>query len=720
MERSLHPATSASSGLKRLVLLFGLGAIGAALTVGRSTQQTGGTAAPPVPREAFSHGAHVPSVWFYRGAGKRGGPTDTAHEFDKQEVARDCRGCHDFGERNDDGTMRRQPRSPLETCTSCHYGGVLVREVQPGFEVSLRAGRGSLSAFEHLDHDALACRECHESMNDDQEIDLPGRTGVPACVECHTEGGEDRRYEPFDNRTIDRSKIRSGFLAWLNAEPSMQRAGRGPYPHDAHLSAEELADPAACAACHGDVGTAKADDLHLHEYTAAACAECHVQSDGAPIAVDRTVELRSSSAALTFSHADHLGTSATPKADAARRGAHTELQSTGCLACHEHSVEPVRAPDGSAMPPTFVLRDDRKGYLGCMSCHDVPRFRAPNHGEWGSCTSCHSFGEGDLKSLRPQTAVERAIVGEVRFLMPAQRHPGISGTPDQACADCHRAPLPETPSRIAGQRFDHASHLDSDPTAQDCQVCHTSVASAAGPTAIGLAWDEARAGLAPAAQLLTFDLASCGSCHPGIALDPASLTTRTRREVPTFSHADHLASAIDPRTEQPVTCTSCHDFEAGVRGTGIGVNDTARTCVQCHKHDEAHAPWTGGIFGPAVESCASCHISGEPRVKEQLEVPRVRVALQGPQHHPLEQGCWECHQEEKPGELKPVTAVLATFPLSFRSPHGDGRGRPPDCSSCHWAIRKNSVSSEQRVTGTLRELIGKDLANFPGGRERSR
>ena len=695
--------------------------VATALTVaGWSAQQTGSGAAPSMERKAFSHRDHVPEVWFYRGAPFRGDPNDKAHEFDKREVARDCRGCHDFGARDAAGNMIREARSPLQACTLCHYDSdLLVAEIQPGFENGLRAGRGSLSAFEHLDHATLACRECHASMSEEEEIDLPGRTGVPSCVECHTKGAEDRQYEPYGDRPIDRAKIRSGFLAWLDADASMRRPDRGPYPHDAHLSAGDIVDAGACVTCHGDVRLAKADDLHVHEYTVGACAECHVQSNRAPVVVDRLQETRPSSAARTFSHADHLAVGATRKAGAAADDAYDELESRVCLACHEHSVQPLRAPDGTAMPPTYVLRDDREGYLGCMSCHDVPRFRAPDHGEWGSCVACHSFGEGDLKTLRPKTAVERAIVGEVRFFMPAQRHPGISGTPDQACSDCHRAPLPETPSRIAGRRFDHASHLGPNPTAQDCQVCHSGVATAVGPTAIGLAWDEARAGSAPASQLLTFDLVSCASCHPGIALDPLSLATRARREVPTFSHADHLASSLDPRTGQPVTCTSCHDFEAEEQGGEIGVNEAARSCVQCHKHDEVHAPWTGGVFGPAVESCAQCHFSGVPKVDEQLEVTRVRVALQGAQHHPSDQGCWECHQEAEPGRLEPVTAVIANVPDPRRDQHANGYP-PYGCNSCHWAIIKNNIAPKDRVDGKMRALVGDNLVGFPGGEVRRR
>ncbi len=688
-------------------------------------------------KRPFRHRSHVADVWYNRGAKFRGQPTDNVPASDRAEVARDCRGCHDFGRKGPDGKAG-PPHSPMEVCTDCHVEGVMRIEIVPGYEKGLRAGRGSTSAFEHLDHDALACRECHSSKTDDELDDLPGKTGVPACVECHTKGGEDRAYDTLYGRTIDRTKLRTGFAAWLNADPSMTRDGRGPYPHDEHLSPQKLADKAACQTCHADVDDASADDLHLKEYTAEKCADCHVQAGNEPVRVDRAIDRRPSVAAQTFAHGQHLG-SRDADPDAVSPGARAQIDAEGCLACHVHSLGPVRAPDGSALPPTFVLRDDRDDYAGCMTCHDVPRFRATNHGQWEKCTGCHSFGEGDPKTTRPRVAVERAVAGKVAFLLDAQSHPGIAGKPSENCVECHRASLPGFPSRIAGRRFEHASHLGREPRTEDCRVCHASVAQSDGSTEIGAPWDEARADALPAERRLTFEMSACSTCHPGIRLDPNSLVERTRREVVAFSHADHLGKSRDPRTGQPVSCASCHDFDPAARGRDLGVNAQALTCVQCHQHDEQHAAWTGGIFGKAVESCDQCHSRGVPRIDSSIDVDRVRVALRGPQHHPEGRRCFDCHVEEAPGRLDPVTAVAAMFPrlapgvkeLEARSPHRSAVGKPfvrsnEVCSDCHWAIETNATSTNEgrelkaSLTSERREKDGNQFRTFPGGQDRGR
>jgi len=679
----------------------------------------------------FPHRSHVPAVWYERGASSRAGPGGSVHEFDTMEVERDCRGCHVFGEKDAEGQATKPARSPMDVCANCHYGDVLATEIQPGFEKGLREGRGSLSAYDHRDHLNLACRECHAPPTDLEVQDFSAATGVPACVTCHTQGGENRKYEAVAGRTVDVGRLQTGFVAWLNADPSMAREGRGPYPHDAHMSPAKLADKTACVECHADIDDADATDLHTKEYTAEECATCHVQADGKPVRIDRAIERRPSIAALTFAHDDHLGSG--EDLDVVKAGSRAEIESRGCLACHAHSGTAVRAPDGSALPPTFIVREDRDDYDGCVSCHDVPAFRAQNHGKWETCTGCHSFGEGDLADVRPQAAVDRARPGQVTFLMASQAHPGIAGKPAQDCSSCHRASLPALPSRITGKRFEHASHLGRDPKAADCQLCHAGVAASAGSTAIGAPWDDARAASISADRRLTFETSACTTCHPGIQVDPASLAKPERRDVVAFDHAAHMSKARDPRTGQMVTCTSCHEFDASARGTDIGVRKDALSCVQCHLHDDVHAPWTGGIAKSGVDSCENCHQSGIPALDTPPDVDRVRVALKGPQHHPANSRCSDCHSMEAPGVLEPVTAVLATFPRQAtwkpenayfaRSPHKlsekekqASRGPADGCQNCHWAVSKNQLT-EGRVDGNTRKRNGSRMLVFPGGED---
>lgn len=677
-------------------------------------------ARPQTPeKRPFPHRSHVSESWYDNIGRPLPAPPRSNADWVKVEVARDCRGCHDFGEKDAAGKITRPARSVLATCEICHYEGVIALEITQGYERGLREGRGSQSAFEHLDHGNMACRACHAPHSDELMDDFSTKTGVPACMECHTKGGESRTFEPLAGRTVDLAKLSVGFTEWLNADPSMSRADRGPYPHEVHLSREKLADKTACLGCHADVEDASATDLHLKEYTAEECADCHVQRD-APVRVDRAVTKWPSAAALTFAHEDHLGSGVEDR-QLAVAGSRAKIDAEGCLTCHEHAARNTSAPDGTSLPPTFVLSADRTGYAGCMSCHDVPHFRAPNHGRWDECTSCHAFGEGDPKTLRPKAAVDRIAVGDIAFQMDAQSHPGLAPKPDQDCAACHRASLPARPSRIAGRRFEHASHLGRDPQSTDCEVCHTGIAHSAQSAAIGSPWDAVRAEARGIERRLTFDSAVCTVCHPGIRVDPDSLTPPARRDVVAFGHADHMGKARDPRSGELVTCSSCHAFDPSERGGDIGVRAEALTCVQCHQHDAEHAAFTGGIGAEGVASCEHCHTSGLPRIGVPLEVDRVRVALNGPQHHPTDRACVECHVQELPGKLAPVSAVLATFPKpgGDRSPHTIA-GRPGDktCYDCHWAIKDNRVPPEQRAGGFARKSDGNFLSNFPGGDKR--
>lgn len=676
-------------------------------------------AVEPVPAAAqqkgrpFPHRGHVPDVWYYRGGKFPGDPKPSQDPGDLQEAARDCRGCHDYGARGADGKLEREARSPLDVCKNCHYGDVLSIETQPGFEHGLRAGRGSTSAFEHLDHDNLACRQCHAQSKSDPD-GFEGATGVPACMECHTEGGEEKPYEALAGRTIDKGKIRAGFLAWLDSAPSMAAPGRGPYPHDRHLPPGRRGDAAACAACHGDVGAATALDLHVKEFGAQDCARCHVQKDGSPVKVETALETRASPTALSFAHADHLkGVASKAATERVSPGAQDRIDTHGCLECHERAEQPVVAADGGVSPPTYALRADRDEYQDCLSCHDVPAFRAPHHGKWTDCAACHVLEGGAhaaFEDRRPAVAVDRLPAGSARFIVLSQKHPGVSGAVDQDCAACHRAPLRELPSRVSGVRFEHASHLGPQPTTQDCLACHKDAASSKDPSGIGLAWDPAPAQPPSAESRATFDMSGCAQCHPGIRLDPRPVPASAGRDTVLFDHAAHLGKAVDPRTGRPVSCTSCHDFDAKSRGSSIGVRAEALACTQCHAHDDASAARTGGVGAAEAASCARCHEDALPPFDAPVQVRRVRVALQGAQHHPLDKGCHDCHLQEPAGRLAAVTAVLASFPKGLQQ-HKDGR--PSGCADCHWAKAPPGFP-EAVVDGRTRAQAGRSLAGFPG------
>jgi hypothetical protein len=215
------------------------------------------------------------------------------------------------------------------------------------------------------------------------------------------------------------------------------------------------------------------------------------------------------------------------------------------------------------------------------------------------------------------------------------------------------------------------------------------------------------------ASLLTFDQDACTTCHPGIAIDAASLAPAEPRPVREFSHAHHMASATDPA--QPgaaVQCATCHDVATSTRGELVGTLPRAQDCTMCHVHDAEHAPWTGRIHGADVASCAVCHEDRMPPLSfRRANVASAQVTLSGAQHHPDDRSCAECHLDTV-GSQAPSTGLVSASGALFTI-HA-GNKYPADCRSCHWALPLASLGN-QSPTLESRRREGASLTDFPGG-----
>jgi hypothetical protein len=367
--------------------------------------------------------------------------------------------------------------------------------------------------------------------------------------------------------------------------------------------------------------------------------------------------------------------------------------------------------------PTFAVRSDRADYAGCITCHDVERFKTKDHGNWNACAGCHELAGGDMESDRVTARVLRAQPGTVTFLMPPAAHPGLAGNPIQQCADCHKVALPPASAR-KGARFDHAQHVGKDATAESCAACHAKrIDLAESSGSIGLEAAAPGSRVIGIDDLLTFDPAACQACHPGISVDPDSLSRPESRDVPEFSHAHHLRKAPDPaRPGERMQCSTCHPFEAGKSPTQpprlVSTLEGARSCTLCHQHDAAHAPWTGRIHGSDVQSCAVCHADRMPRrgFRAPAESQGL-VSLSGPQHHPDDRACEECHLDTL-SSLPPSTAVIEASGALFAI-HAGNR-YPADCRACHWALDVRTLGA-QASTLDARRREGGSLVGFPGG-----
>jgi predicted CXXCH cytochrome family protein len=646
----------------------------------------------------FSHRNHVSPYWY----GTSTQPRDA-------EYARDCRGCHDYA--------AKPMRDPREACASCHFdqaldgatgaqGGRWRVRVGTGPQKASANSNAMQDAYRHEDHLSLACRECHAPTDGMEEMHLPDAGSTGLCMRCHDATAPAVLEKVVSDASgpgpIETDGLQTRLMARLNTSPALQAEGRGPFRHTDHLTDPEIASSAKCAECHADVLRSSAIELTSHVVDTVACSRCHIAAEMGLVRIGvaaRPVPTAAASlTALTFEHSDHYRS--TPSEAHSRNstveGAH-EIAAKDCLACHEHA-----SLVGSR---EFPVRADRKGYAGCITCHDVERFKTKAHGQWDGCVACHDFGNETMKSNRVAAQVQRALPGSVRFEMPSTPHPGLSDRSSQTCAECHKAAIPAAKSTSSSQRFDHSQHVARNPTPESCDACHhtrreSTAAAQAGPN-------------------VTFDVNACDACHPGARIDPRSLEGIAARNVPAFSHAQHMQHAKDPRKpDQLVRCSTCHAIDEPKPGQIVGTIEGAANCTMCHAHDAAHAAWTGKIQGAQVESCARCHedrmpvIASTPTVGERAAYA-PRVTLSGGQFHPVGRACSECHIDT-PSASKPSTSVIAVSGALFTL-HA-GNNYPGDCRSCHWALKSNSLGDQSPSLAT-RKREGASLERFPGGSE---
>lgn len=666
-------------------------------------------AGAPVERKEFRHFDHVPEAWYARaGAG-----------FRNEEVQRDCRGCHDY-------SAGGEAHDPQAICTSCHVGPKFRSNVRPEFESGFAREAGR--AFAHEDHLDLACRQCHAPAGFEIADPMPVVRGTATCIACHDPQTPPPKLDYVAGAKPDEAARLSRFLERLDASPRMQPAALAlPFEHVEHLVDAARPRREECAACH-DVAKL---ELAAGQVSTAACGTCHLSRQG-PLAFELDGKEQASTSAGTFSHADHLRSAReTPLAKIASESSAARIAQQGCLACHR--VDPSRADPSRS---DVVIAPEVKGYDGCVSCHDLTAWKTRRHGDWGragerdACVSCHLFGAGDMKKDRPRAEVVRPEPGALAFTMPAQRHPGIVGPPSESCSECHRAPVPELPSRIVRAHFEHASHLPPEPTAEHCAACHARTVDAAkGSRDLGttLAGEAITAETHPAQYGRTYDADACARCHAGLVPEVLPSPVARATTVVEFPHAKHVGK--DGPGGRKMDCATCHDARATAPGEPIGTRESAAACVQCHQHatvgGEPLYLHTGNLADDDVRSCARCHDAGVPAIDAVLARASSDVArVSGAQHHPPGRGCQECH-------LAPVSEVVAAVERFDRPESGRKRlsGRESDahevvsikdsnCHGCHWAPNKDSVATAGSHD-LAREAVGASLDRYPGAESES-
>lgn len=673
----------------------------------------GSGAQDPAPKR-FSHAQHVGQIWF---------------NLQVDEVWRDCRGCHRFDAQN-------LVSAPQRECDGCHLPGNLGKD---GFLDGWKDDLGGYAtatrdAFRHHTHGMLECRECHLPVSLVKLSDFDIITGAGQCARCH---------DPALASRNDFAELKA--MRWFRGaqDPATAAAlGMAPftppapaeYPQYVDTLARAFAGPTgginttplpvggdfdhhdhaelSCVTCHGNIPGAGIDGTGTGTIPLADCGRCHlIDARGTPARAAPGPKLapRPLWSLGAFAHADHyrfLQPGGQRKPGVATEAAYELLARAGAASCTVcHTQDPAGIGTAERDFP-FATGKSRHQYLDCIVCHDVPGWRTgetpslPLHDSvdgkvdgrsgWNECARCHDFGAADFAASRPRVDVARQT--ERVFQFTTHTHPDIttpgiarSGRPElQDCRTCHRARVPELPSRIERRPFRHDTHLPAQPSAQDCQQCHPTAANAADAAALG------------GADGRTYSLQSCAQCHWGGPVQEIDLpAVAPRRAVVAFPHGPHLAAGA--------ACADCHEPAPG--GRDYATKPQALDCTQCHDH-KAGGPKTERLFDDEVKSCVHCHHDAGTARSRTLVIParrgtpaaaadpryqRSQTAFAGfadSQFHPLGKACTECHRAVlAPDARWPGLRVPRQDHLfaTSRSPHAGATNKEPaECLRCHW------------------------------------
>jgi len=373
------------------------------------------------------------------------------------------------------------------------------------------------------------------------------------CLECHSDMAE---------------------LLQARHQHSAFRSGRCSECHNPHASRHASlldADPRRlCGRCHEAV-VAEASLAFTHAPAGnGRCVECHD-----PHAGKNRNQLRMTTPELCF--ACHPSAAAWPE----RPVVHAPIADGDCAVCH--------AAHGSGNP--FLLNDPVPA--NCFGCHDRDNAFTAAHQDRdlgnADCSACHD----------PHAATRPG-------LLRANQHAPFAGG---NCATCHGEPEPGAGFAIAqdikpiclrchrGVQADadtpHGGHLTPRDSCSDCHNPHASDGAAllaARQEVLCMRCHFEGEGRREKSFYITHDGMDCTECHvPHGSPEPMMLTTtgvdlcaRCHESAHRVSHPVG-ADVIDPRTEESVTCLSCHQLHGADFDPYLPLDPAMDLCVICHK-----------------------------------------------------------------------------------------------------------------------------------------
>ncbi len=374
--------------------------------------------------------------------------------------------------------------------------------------------------FSHAAHREQGCEPCHDGDN------RPGRSDHAPCDQgqCHRADFLRPPGELCSNCHLEVLVGAAGVSAPLQPFPRTTgwRLLPSAFSHSKHLDADRVEAAVgfhlACADCHpaNEAGSpthpsheacarCHAEEVGLRQApTMAQCERCHAEPAPRPRNRARLIK-----GDLHFAHANH-------RAD--RAGA-----TIACNTCHLDTA----TTDGYAdhKPPAVA---------SCVPCHDDAA-RVPSEQRMRECQTCHSGKTGSLVALAPRDhlpGTERPIDHTLSFRTDhgdaafrdaarcATCHTAMSGSPRDACDECHRV-TPPFDHRLSWRELEHGSEAATSP--ERCALCHNAD--------------------------------SCKDCH--------SVTPRSHLPLMSFRTSHGMAARVNLRA-----CLTCHE--------------PAQDCAACH------------------------------------------------------------------------------------------------------------------------------------------
>jgi len=504
---------------------------------------------------------------------------DTAHGAGNAATA-DCSGCHSTTPPFQGGTLPSNHiplNSPTPACADCHANGYA-----PG-----------VSTMKHSDVTTAtpACATCHYTSTvyagtgqgtNGQPWQIPGTVGtagsgnhIPvASAGCNGSGCH----------SINDTMTSTGAGFVLSSSPVLSSTG--------HTTLSSL----TCATCHSAGYTWKLPS----GVSMVGASTAHIPPDNAAPGAMSCTSCHSSTIAVGGFHLSGTAGTTSPVMTVAM---HTAVASyvSACETCHENSAGNLtyqgvltqiylRPPISGSADSLSPVDANHPTTGDCANCHTTtPPFSASTSKPTGhilvsssaACTSCHTTGAFNTVVLpMPHTYVQGTCGSCHGQGLSPSVYVGPFAGPSTLGGTYTAGEIAFNPKQIVSSPAIGASggHIPP-PSADDCNVCHTST-SAFGPGT---------------AMVHTNITSGCATCHSNGAIWYGVSSTATQLVT---TGGKVLSPLHVPTTgANNPACEECHSTTVFTSFSGTKVNHTSGAFMK----------YTQGSSGSSTPTCKSCH-----------------------------------------------------------------------------------------------------------------